>query len=573
MILRLTAITQRPALLAAILLLIPFQQGAFAQASNPDNTLIKAVQAYSDEDYAAAERLLTPLVAAHPDMDAAWYYLGMAMLYQREYQGGAAALDKAVALDPSNYWYRYYLNTALYYYGIDPMRGIEGFEKMIADFPRQAELQYQLADIYIRIGEQDKALSLLEKVEQQMGRSPQVSMLRYELLSTLGRDDEAVQVLIDLNGEEPSPLTLCEIGSFYQAHDRDSLARDAYAAARALDGSYLPAATGLSETLLSLGEEDAYFALMKDVLSAPSTPPAFSARYLKDQSNPYTRRQFRQPERIDSLAECLVALHPADSTLLRPAGLYFHSTGNSERARSLFQQSARAYPHDWDQQLYYVQYLMFLQDYKAASGAAAEGFEANPGEVRYLDLKNYIDYQLKDYPALLENARKVMELSPKDSDAYVTAYAGMGDIYHEMGDESAAFSIYKKVLKLRPDYAPTLNNYAYYLSQKGKQLKKAYTMSRKTIELEPDNATYLDTFGWILHLMGKDIEAKPIFKQAMLHGGGDSAVILDHFATVLTALGEHDLARVYWRQALLKAGDGDEALAGKIREHLSSSKP
>lgn len=558
------------AALAVALLLIPFQQQAFAQSSSPENILLQAVQAYADEDYATAEKLLTPVATAYPGMDGAWYYLGMARLYLRDYENGAAALEKAAALDPSNYWYRYYLNTAYFYYGIAPMQGIEGYEKMVLDFPRHADLQYQLADIYIRIGEQDKALDLLGKVEQQTGRNEQVTMLRYELLSSLGRDDEAVQALIDLNAEEPSPLTLCEIGSFYQAHDRDSLARDAYAAARALDGNYLPAATGLSETLISLGEEDGYFALMQEVLSAPSTPSAFAVKYLKEQSNPYTRRQFRHPERIDSLAETVVSLYPADSTLLRPAGMYFHSTGNSDRARSLFHQSAEAYPNDWDQQLYYIQYLVFLQDLPAASKAAADAFEANPTEVRYLDLKSYIDYQLKDYPSLLENSRKVMALTPKGSDAYVTAYAGMGDIYHEMGDEAAAFSIYKKVLKLKPDYAPTLNNYAFYLCQKGKKLKKAYSMSRKTIEQEPDNATYLDTFGWILHKMGKDIEAKPIFKQAMLHGGQESAVILDHFAKVLSALGENDLARVYWRQALLKAGDGDEALKEQIRDHLNA---
>ena len=561
----------RELILLVFLLLIPSLRPLKAQAPEAAAALVKASQAYSDKDFQQVLSLLTPVVAKDPSLDAAWYYVGMSRLYLREYEQGVEALDKAAALDPTNYWYRYYLSTALFYYGVDPLRGIEGFEKMVQDFPRHADLNYQLADIYIRTGEHAKALDLLEKVEQLMGRSGQVTMLRYELLSSLGRDEEAVQALIDLNDEEPSPITLCEIGNYYQAHDRDTLARDAYAAARALEPSYLPASTGLSEALLSLGDEDGYFALMQEVLSAPGTPVEFSVSYLKGQSNPYARRQFRHPERIDSLAEAVVARHPADSAVLRPAGLYFNSVGNTDRARSLLHQSATAYPHEWDQQLYYIQYLVFLKDFQAASGAAAESFSANPTDVRYLDLKNYADYQLKDYPALLDNARKSMEVAPKGSDEYVSAYANLGDIYHEMGNEAAAFSVYKKVLKIKPDYAPTLNNYAFYLCQKGKKLKKAYNMSRRTIELEPDNSTYLDTFGWILHLMGKDIEAKPIFKQAMLHGGQESAVILDHFAKVLSALGEKDLARVYWRQALLKAGDGEESLKQEIQQHLSAA--
>ena len=108
---------------------------------------------------------------------------------------------------------------------------------------------------------------------------------------------------------------------------------------------------------------------------------------------------------------------------------------------------------------------------------------------------------------------------------------------------------YDQTLKINPDYAPVLNNYAYYLSLEGKQLKKAYTMSKKTIEQEPDNATYLDTFAWILHLMGRDLEAKPFFKHAMLYGGKESAVILEHYAVVLEALGENDTAGVYRNMA------------------------
>ena len=102
-----------------------------------------------------------------------------------------------------------------------------------------------------------------------------------------------------------------------------------------------------------------------------------------------------------------------------------------------------------------------------------------------------------------------------------------------------------------------MNNYAYYLSLEGKQLKKALAMSKKTVDANPDNATYLDTYAWILHLLGKDQEAKPYFKHAMLYGGKDSAVIMDHYAEVLYSLGEYDLAKVYWSQAKAKNTEGD----------------
>lgn len=143
----------------------------------------------------------------------------------------------------------------------------------------------------------------------------------------------------------------------------------------------------------------------------------------------------------------------------------------------------------------------------------------------------------------------MLRIAPRDSAVAVTAWSMMGDVYHLMNDTPKAYKAYDNVLKIAPGYAPVLNNYAYYLSEEGKKLKKAYAMSKKTVEAEPDNATYLDTFGWILYLQGKALEAKPFFKHAMLYGGKDSATILNHYAAVLEALGENDLAKVYRQQA------------------------
>ena len=119
------------------------------------------------------------------------------------------------------------------------------------------------------------------------------------------------------------------------------------------------------------------------------------------------------------------------------------------------------------------------------------------------------------------------------------------------------------MLKTNPNYAPTLNNYAYYLALEGKNLKKAKAMSEITIKQEPDNPTYLDTYAWILHLLGQNIEAKAIFKHAMLYGGKENAVIMDHYGDVLFALKEYDLAFVYWNQA--KALDDTLGIEEKIK--------
>lgn len=165
-------------------------------------------------------------------------------------------------------------------------------------------------------------------------------------------------------------------------------------------------------------------------------------------------------------------------------------------------------------------------------------------------------YIKDDKQGALDRCLLVASLSLEQGDKAkaAQAFGNAGDLYDTMGDEKTAFRCYDKALSLDPGYCPTLNNYAYKLSLKGKKLKKAAKMSAVTIAKEPDNATYLDTYGWILHLQKKDSEAKPLFKHAMIYGGRESAVVLEHYSEVLRALGETDKADYYSELSRQKTG-------------------
>jgi len=154
----------------------------------------------------------------------------------------------------------------------------------------------------------------------------------------------------------------------------------------------------------------------------------------------------------------------------------------------------------------------------------------------------------EDWDGAMEQCYDIVEIAGKahDNENLVRAYSTLGDIFHEQkNDEKACFAMYDRALKVDPEYVPVLNNYAYYLSEKGIKLRKALKISAITVKEEPDNATYLDTYGWILHLLGKDEEAKPYFKHALIYGGRDSKVILKHYSEVLDALGDKEKADYY----------------------------
>ena len=176
---------------------------------------------------------------------------------------------------------------------------------------------------------------------------------------------------------------------------------------------------------------------------------------------------------------------------------------------------------------------------------------ANLNKLRLTIIENKQDSIIYMCGRLAEAARKA-----GDKENLVLALSTAGDMSWQLGDRREAYRFYDEALEVDPDCTAVLNNYAYYLSEEGRSLRKALKMSRRAIALEPDNATYLDTCGWILHLLGRPKEAKPLFKHAMLYGGKDSSVILEHYSEILEALGERDLSIYYGSLAEQKKSQG-----------------
>ena len=150
-------------------------------------------------------------------------------------------------------------------------------------------------------------------------------------------------------------------------------------------------------------------------------------------------------------------------------------------------------------------------------------------------------------------------ITPESDPAIVSDfYAVMGDILHQKGMEQEAFAAYDSCLVWKDDNIGCLNNYAYYLSEKGQQLDKAEQMSYRTIKAEPKNATYLDTYAWILFMQQRYSEAKIYIDQTLQCDSDSSAVLLEHAGDIYYHTGDIDKAVSLWQQALDRASQKSE---------------
>ena len=534
--------------------LILFSPAAFSQSRvgrHLDNMVLEAVEKLGNGDVKGAEELLQDVLIVNPSSDAAWYYMGEVAIHKSDVNHALRCYTEAVGLDPDNFWYRYRL--ARLYSFVSRDVAVELYEQLIKDFPKKNDLYFEMLDLYISQQEYEKALDAIREIENTVGSTESLAVYAYRIYYTLGRGDEGIEYLRKYNSRYSSPVVLTILADNELAMYNDSLAIMYYNEAIDLDSSYSPALLGKAEACRIFRRYDEYFPTLNRYVETQYTPAQEKTEYLSalvEKSDPQFIRRF-MPQ-IDTTMHKLSQTHPGDSLVYNLRGGYYYYTGRNKEALSQMRECADAYPESFSAAATYVEALMLVEKWDELSVEGRNAFSRFPDEPAFLEMASIGDYNEGRYEKVLEACKTILEVAPSDSEKTLRAWSTMGDIYHELGDTKNAYKAYDKALKINPDYVYVLNNYAYYLSVEGTNLKKAYEMSRKTLDAEPDNATYLDTFGWILYLRGELTEAKAFFKTAMLHGGKDSAVILDHYAEVLYALKEYDMAFVYWNLALQK---------------------
>ena len=531
-----------------------------------ENLVVTGADLYSKGEYDSAKAVLMNVVENDPSNDAALYYLAMIAAHDNDKELAEMYFQAAAALDPGNFWYRYRL-AKLYSLTDRQELAIDMYEKMLKDFPKEKDVYFELVEMYVAQREYQKALDVIDEIDDVIGVTESLVMYRFNILRIMDRAEEAYESLKKYNSRYSSPYVLTTLADYEMSMYNDSTALAYYDEALSLVSDYAPALLGKAETLRITRRYDEYFSVLNEFLGGQGASIDDKADYLMavlKRTDPKFIRSFLS--NLDEAVIKTVEAHPKDSLALQTAAIYFYSTERSEQAEVYFKENTEIYPESYGAAADYVEFLMYAENWNELSNQGRKAYERFPYETWFLEAASVGDYNLGEYGKVLEVCEEVLEVAPRDSSKTLRAWSTMGDVYHKLGDDKKAFKAYEKALKVNPDYAYVLNNYAYFLCIEGRKLKKAEDMSYRAVQAEPDNANSLDTYGWILYLRGKLDDAKLQFKKAMLYGGKESAVILDHYAEVLYALKEYDVAFIYWNMALQK-NDGDvPGLKEKILE-------
>jgi tetratricopeptide (TPR) repeat protein len=113
-----------------------------------------------------------------------------------------------------------------------------------------------------------------------------------------------------------------------------------------------------------------------------------------------------------------------------------------------------------------------------------------------------------------EHIKKYIFLSNEISETEASLSTNLASIYSEAGILDKAEEYYRQALSLEPENSMRLNNLAYFLINKDRNINEGLQLVDNALKLNPDNYNYMYTKGWGLYKQGKYQEALEILQKS-----------------------------------------------------------
>jgi tetratricopeptide (TPR) repeat protein len=515
--------------------------------------------------YDAAFELFTHCLAIDSTSAPLLYELSSFYMQLDRADKAVEMLRGAVRYSAGNFTYKMTLATALRRLGMFG-EAVEVYEELVAGYPGKPELYYYLADALTQEGEIADAIRTYDMLESIVGMNEFISMHKYSLYMMLEETDNAFREVEKLAGKFPMesryPII---IGDLFLEKKKTQEAYEAYQKAYAIDPEnpyYIVAMANYYEAIddKAAAETQIRNALVNDKLDI-ETKVSILSRYIIR-----LRQSQKETENATTLFETLVEQHPEKTELRLMYGGLLTANGKTDEAKFQFQLVTEMEPENagaWQQLL---DISLKKQDSEEIIRLCTRCIELFPGASEYYFYLGIGYSQEENYEKALEVYGEGLRIIPPENKELQSTFHGqVGDIYHQAGQPEKAYEAYEKALELNDKNILVLNNYAYFLSLAGKDLKKAERMSAQCIKLEPDNATYLDTYAWIFFKQGSYTLAKFYIESALKKDESKSSELVDHYGDILFMSGNKDEAVVQWEKAR-EMGKKSEVLDRKIAE-------
>jgi len=269
-------------------------------------------------------------------------------------------------------------------------------------------------------------------------------------------------------------------------------------------------------------------------------------------------------QRINNLFTVLIQQHPHEAKIHQLYSEYFFTKKDYKNAIEQLGYSLDVNPTDADGWRNLVILNMMDDNYPDAVKASEKALEYNPDNLALYGYVAGCYHQMKEYGKAIEAYNQILAMTDStDLKQLSETITGMGDTYSEMQDTTKAIECYERALELDPLNSGALNNYAYYLAQRGKELDRAERMAALAVKDDPENANFIDTYAWV-YFAKKDYPMALLYIKSAVEKDEDNH-LLEHYGDILWFNNQKEEAVEQWAKALELEPD-NELLQRKVKD-------
>ncbi len=414
-------------------------QGLLEINEDHDTLLMLGTLYAQNKEYDKAQEILNRLIQLEGDSYLAHYSLARLYRELQYYEKAAASYEKALEL---NWFERLAYEVAEFYEERREFdKAIDVYNRIIEEGQLSDVAKTRLVNLYLTLGENDKALKLLRDLRSIMPESHNVDITISRILLSQEKYDEAIMILEDVLQTNPE-LTVVRylIGMAYYRDNNSQKAEEHL--------KIIPPESNLYE--------DTIFLRLK-ILSEDDNQAEAIDLLQQQISDPGTRK-------------------PSFYILL---GSLYRENKEVERARETYEQAGGLYPDDIDLLYNYGIFLEKIGEQENAMVKMQAVLAKDPDNGAAL---NYVGYTWADNNVHLEKAleyiRKAVELMPDDG--YVRD--SLGWVLYKMGDIEQAIIELERASEMVAD-DPIIKEHLGDVYLQADQFEKALAAYKQAYEL------------------------------------------------------------------------------------------
>ncbi|MBQ7422113.1 MAG: hypothetical protein IJV27_08235 [Prevotella sp.] len=538
-----------------------------AQNLRYDYFFLEALKQQEKENYAAAFDLLQHAKELNPEAAEVYFQLAGYYVDMKQDSMVRSCFERASQLNPNNDTYQERL-AQFQITQREYNKAIETYEHLYESHRNRDDVLQILFRLYSAQNDYEKMISTLNRMELLEGSSEQLTLTKMQIYEQQGEKGKVFRELKSLVTKHPNDLNYrVMLGNWLLQNDKPEAALKEYKAVMKEEPENELAQISMLDYYRAKKQgakaDELLSQLLKNKKTESETKVALMRQAIQEneESNSDSTKIFRLFDEVLSQPQ-----QNADLILLKAAYMSLKKM-SEDSINVIYEQALEVEPDNSRARFMLIQNTWNKQDYDKVIELCRPAQEYNPNEMAFYYFQGLAHFQKNERDEALETFRKGVSQINSDSDPNIVSdfYAIMGDILHEKDLDQEAFAAYDSCLQWKPDNYGCLNNYAYYLSLKGRDLSRAEQMSYKTIKAEPENSTYLDTYAWILFMQKRYEEAKVYIDQAVKNDSTTSDVIIEHAGDIYAMTGEVDKAVEFWQKSV-EAGNESAVLQEKIKQ-------